>query len=106
MTDTLSIQERKDLIKKFYDSFVEYTGGTIKCVRHDSGEAQGGWFELQFQHPLNCEDLQKISEFVYHKFAEPYKFTHRVPKLMATRNGIALIVQDSLVQKIFEEGKI
>lgn len=98
-------KERKDLLKKFYDSFVEHTGGTIKCVRHDRGSAQGGWFELQFQHHLNCDDLQKIGDFVRLKFTEPGKFTHLAPKLMATRNGIALCVQDSSVQKLAEGEK-
>lgn len=98
-------KERKDLLKKFYNSFIEYAGGTIQCVRHDRGAAQGGWFELQFQHPLNCDDLQKIGDFIRLKFTEPGKFTHRVPKLMATRNGIAIIVQDAIVQKFFGEEK-
>lgn len=99
-------KERKDLLKKFYDSFVEHTGGKIKCVRIDRGVALGGWFELRFQHHLNCEDLLRISDFIYEKFSEPDRFTHLSAKIAASRDGIILYVQDSVVQKLAEGGKI
>ena len=101
-----NVKERKDLLKKFYDSFVEHTKGKIKCVRIDKGVAQGGWFELKFLHHLTCEDLLRISDFIYVKFSESDRFTHLSAKIAASRDGIILYVQDSAVQKLADGGKI
>jgi hypothetical protein len=99
-------KERKDLVQKLHDSFKSFTDGSIKFDVEDIGIKYGGWIEIQFRNTLNCDDLDQISKFIRKKFSSPGLFSHLHPKMKATQYGVALVVQDSVVQKFIEEGKI
>lgn len=99
-------KQRKDLLKRLYQSFTEYTFEQIKCRPVDRGVAYGGWFELIFRDSLHAEDLIEIGNFLKEKFPQDGLYSHLLPKLIPTREGVSLIVQDREVQRIAEEGKI
>ncbi len=63
-------KQRKDLLKRFYQSFTEYTFEQIKCRPVDRGVAYGGWFELIFRDSLHAEDLIEIGNFLKEKFSQ------------------------------------
>jgi hypothetical protein len=73
-------QQRKDLLKKFYQSFTEYTLEQIKCSPIDRGVAYGGWFEIVFPNALDCEDLVLIGKFIKEKFFQEGLYSHLLPK--------------------------
>ena len=109
-------KQRKDLLKRFYQSFTEYTFEQIKCRPVDRGVAyggwfyqtipQGGWFELIFRDSLHAEDLIEIGNFLKEKFSQEGLYSHLLPKLIPTREGVSLIVQDKEVERIANAGKI
>ena len=99
-------QQRKDLLKKFYQSFTEYTLEQIKCSSIDRGVAYGGWFEIVFPNALDCEDLVLIGKFIKEKFFQEGLYSHLIPKITTTEEGISLIVHDSEVERISNAGKI
>jgi hypothetical protein len=99
-------KQRKDLLNRFYQSFTEYTLGQIKCKPVDRGIAYGGWFELIFRDSLHAEELLEISNFLGEKFYQEGRYSHLLPKLIPTREGISLIVQDREVERISTAGKI
>jgi len=102
----MSIKERKALLGKFHKDFIVYTLNQISCRAIDRGVAYGGWFEIVFPKALNCEDLALIGKFVKEKFSQPDRYSHLLPKLTATKEGISLIVQDREVERISTAGKI
>ena len=102
----MTTKERKDLLKRFYQSFTEYTSERIKCRPVDRGVAYGGWFELIFRNSLHAEELVKIGNFLREKFSQEGLYSHLLPKLTATREGVSLIVQDREVERIATAGKI
>jgi hypothetical protein len=102
----MTTKERKDLLKRFHQSFTEYTSEQIKCRPVDRGVAYGGWFEIVFPKALDCEDLVLIGKFIKEKFSQPDRYSHLLPKLTATKEGISLIVQDREVERISIAGKI
>ena len=102
----MTTKERKDLLKRFYQSFTEYTSERIKCRPVDRGVACGGWFELIFQNSLHAEDLIEIGYFLKEKFSQEGLYSHLLPKIIPTREGVSLIVQDREVERIATAGKI
>jgi hypothetical protein len=102
----MNIKERKALLGKFHKDFIVYTLNQISCRAIDRGVAYGGWFEIVFPKALDCEDLVLIGKFIKEKFSQPDRYSHLLPKLTATREGISLIVQDSEVERISTAGKI
>jgi hypothetical protein len=102
----MTTKERKDLLKRFYQSFTEYTSEQIKCRPVDRGVAYGGWFELIFRDSLHAEDLIEIGNFLKEKFSQEGLYSHLLPKLIPTREGVSLIVQDKEVERIANAGKI
>lgn len=99
-------KERKDLVQKLQDSFRKFTGGFIKFDVEDKGVSQGGWIEIQFQNPLNCDDLDQIADFIRQKFSRLGLYSHLLPKMKSGQYGIVLSIQDTEVQRLIEEGKI
>jgi len=99
-------KQRKDLLKRFYQSFTEYTFEQIKCRPVDRGVAYGGWFELIFRDSLHAEDLIEIGNFLKEKFSQEGLYSHLLPKLIPTREGVSLIVQDKELERIANAGKI
>ena len=95
---------RKNLLKRFHNSFKEQTG--IPCYSHDQGVAYGGWFNIIFKTSLNADQLIKVAEFIKENFSAPGTFSHVLPKIGASKEGVCLVVQDSQVQRIANEGKI
>jgi hypothetical protein len=102
----MNIKERKALLGKFHKDFIVYTLNQISCRAIDRGVAYGGWFEIVFPKALNCEDLVLIGKFIKEKFSQPDRYSHLLPKLTATKEGISLIVQDREVERISNAGKI
>ncbi len=102
----MTTKERKDLLKRFYQSFTEYTSEQIKCRPVDRGVAYGGWFELIFQNSLHAEELIEIGYFLKEKFSQEGLYSHLLPKIIPTREGVSLIVQDKEVERIANAGKI
>lgn len=98
--------QRKDLLKRLHQSFIEHTSGKIKCRPVDRGVAYGGWFELIFQNSLHAEDLIEIGNFLKEKFSQEGLYSHLLPKLIPSSEGVSLIVQDREVQRIADEGRI
>jgi len=99
-------KQRKDLLERFYQSFTEYTFEQIKCRPVDRGVAYGGWFELIFRDSLHAEELIEIGYFLKEKFSQEGLDSHLLPKLISTREGVSLIVQDTEVERISTAGKI
>jgi hypothetical protein len=102
----MNIKERKALLGKFHKDFIVYTLNQIRCRAIDRGVAYGGWFEIVFPKALDCEDLVLIGKFIKEKFSQPDRYSHLLPKLTATKEGISLIVQDREVERISTAGKI
>ena len=102
----MNIKERKALLGKFHKDFLVYTLNQISCRAIDEGVVYGGWFGIVFLKSLDCEDLVLIGKFIKEKFSQPDRYSHLLPKLTATREGISLIVQDSEVERISTAGKI
>ena len=102
----MNIKERKALLDKFRKDFIVYTLNQISCRAIDRGVAYGGWFEIVFPKALDCEDLVLIGKFIKEKFSQPDRYSHLLPKLTATKEGISLIVQDREVERISNAGKI
>jgi hypothetical protein len=102
----MNIKERKALLDKFRKDFIVYTLNQISCRAIDRGVAYGGWFEIVFPKALDCEDLVLIGKFIKEKFSQPDRYSHLLPKLTATKEGISLIVQDREVERISTAGKI
>jgi hypothetical protein len=102
----MNIKERKALLDKFRKDFIVYTLNQISCRAIDRGVAYGGWFEIVFPKALDCEDLVLIGKFIKEKFSQPDRYSHLLPKLTATKEGISLVVQDREVERISTAGKI
>lgn len=102
----MNIKERKALLGKFHKDFIVYTLNQISCRAIDRGVASGGWFEIVFLKALDCEDLVLIGKFIKEKFSQEGLYSHLLPKIIATKEGISLIVQDSEVERISNAGKI
>ena len=98
--------QRKDLLERLHQNFTEHTSGRIKCRPVDRGVACGGWFELIFQNSLHAEDLIEIGYFLKEKFSQEGLYSHLLPKIIPTREGVSLIVQDREVERIATAGKI
>ncbi len=95
---------RKDLLKRFYETFKSDTG--IRCYSHDEGVAYGGWMKIVFETYLNADQLIKIAEFIKENFSVTGTFSHTLPKIGISKEGLCIVVQDTEVQRIAEEGKI
>jgi hypothetical protein len=102
----MNIKERKALLGKFHKDFIVYTLNQIRCRAIDRGVAYGGWFEIVFPKALDCEDLVLIGKFIKEKFSQPDRYSHLLPKLTTTKEGISLVVQDKEVERISTAGKI
>lgn len=102
----MNSKERKALLGKFHKDFLAYTLNQISCRAIDEGVVYGGWFEIVFLKSLDCEDLVIIGKFIKEKFSQEGLYSHLLPKIIATREGISLIVQDREVERISNAGKI
>ena len=83
----MTTKERKDLLKRFYQSFTEYTSEQIKCRPVDRGVAYGGWFELIFRNSLHAEELIKIGNFLREKFSQEGLYSHLILSLPLPEKG-------------------
>lgn len=95
---------RKDLLERFYKTFKSETG--IVCYPHDEGVAYGGWLGIIFKTSLNADEMIKIAEFIKDNFSVPGTFSHVLPKIGVSKEGICLVVQDTEILRIAEDGKI
>ena len=95
---------REDLLTRFCDTFKSDT--QIPCYADDDGVAYGGWMRICFLISLNADQLIKVAEFIKDNFSVPGTFSHILPKIGVSKGGVCIIVQDSEVQRIAEEGKI
>jgi len=98
--------QRKDLLERLHRSFTKSTSEQIKCRPVDRGVACGGWFELIFSNSLHAEDLIRIGNFLKEKFSQEGLYSHLLPKIIPTGEGVSLIVQDTEVQRIADQEKI
>ena len=96
---------REDLLKRLHNSFEKAETG-IPFYSDDEGVAGGGWMKISFKVYLNADQLIKVSEFIKEKFSVPGTFSHILPKIGVSKGGVSIIVQDTEVQRIAEEGKI
>jgi len=89
---------REKILKDLHSTFTNETN--IKSVANDRGVVNGGWLELVLSD-VNCEQMEKISNFLRYHFSQPNLFSHNLPRLVACRGGVSLIFQDKEVERIF-----
>jgi len=89
---------RENLLNKLHEAFSEDTN--IKAKPYDAGKAYGGWLELIIGQ-VNCSEMESIAMFLRKRFSQPDRYSHNLPKLVAKREGVCLIFQDTEVERVF-----
>jgi len=88
-----------DLIKTFAQDFTKSTG--IKVDTYCDERTFPHWKRLALPHSLNCDDLEKISNFIRERFSENGKYSELLVKLTVFSGGITLTADVKELDRVY-----
>jgi hypothetical protein len=87
-------------LKKFKDHFIQQT--RMNPIACEENRTFMHWKRLIFAQ-LNCNDMEKISNYIKETFSTPGKFSHHLPKIQGWENNcIALTVDVSQIKEFIK----
>lgn len=86
-----------NVLKMFEIDFKSITG--IKV--YDAKIGTGNWCRLELDQ-LNCDELEKIANFIRLRFTKEGQYRHHLPKIGRGDYGLALIIGEELLKQIYK----
>lgn len=96
----VDIKEASQEIKSFKKDFESFTG--IKVYGLIEDRSYFHWKRLVLK-PLNCEEMQKISEYILYRFSKYGVYTHLMPSLSCFDGYLCLTVDRSYIHEFIKD---